>query len=318
MNKTTRNSNTAIDDSQDKYFPIRTVSEITGVNSITLRAWERRYGLLVPHRTPKGHRLYTQEDIDLVHQAVELLNKGISISQVKNHLLPSKEPKKKKTTTASTVEQLPNIWVQYQQRILNAVVRFDSNALINTYNEVLAIYPLDIVTTYLILPISRKLGDRWLDEVGTIAEEHFFTQFLRNKIGARFHHQHLKPQGPKIIAACFPDELHEIGLLIFCLAASEHGYEIVTLGCDLPLSELALVVKQTGASGILLSATNKLSEKTLEKDLPDLVNSVNIPVFVGGKASVTHCDEIIAMGAEPLGHDIQHALKEIDLVLGNE
>ena len=39
-------------------FPIRTVSAETGVNPITLRAWERRYGLVNPRRTDTGHRLY--------------------------------------------------------------------------------------------------------------------------------------------------------------------------------------------------------------------------------------------------------------------
>ena len=63
-------------------YPIRTVSSLTGVNSITLRAWERRYGLIKPVRTPKGHRLYTQNDIDLIQQVLELLDKGISIGQV--------------------------------------------------------------------------------------------------------------------------------------------------------------------------------------------------------------------------------------------
>ena len=29
-------------------LPIRTVSILTGVNAITLRAWERRYGLVIP------------------------------------------------------------------------------------------------------------------------------------------------------------------------------------------------------------------------------------------------------------------------------
>ncbi|MFO7703780.1 MAG: MerR family DNA-binding transcriptional regulator, partial [Halopseudomonas sp.] len=35
-------------------LPIREVSRVTGVNAITLRAWERRYGLITPHRTEKG------------------------------------------------------------------------------------------------------------------------------------------------------------------------------------------------------------------------------------------------------------------------
>lgn len=313
MAKNITPSEAEIKGNQKQYFPIRTVSEITGVNSITLRAWERRYGLLVPHRTPKGHRLYTQEDIDLVHQTVELLNKGISISQVKNHLLPEKLQKKPKKE--KEIEEFPNIWLQYQQRILNTIVRFDNNGLMQTYNEILSIYPLDIVTTHLILPISRKLGDRWESGEGTVAEEHFFTQFLRNKIGARFHHQHLSHNGPKIIAACFPQEQHEVGLLIFCLAAADQGFDIVMLGSNLPLQELISVAEQTDADAIVLSGTGEVPNDILKVELLELVNSVDIPVFVGGNVSVTHCDTLKSVGADPVGYDIQHGLKEIKSLL---
>ena len=49
---------------QEELFPIREVSRLTGVNPVTLRAWERRYGLIQPTRTDSGHRLYSQADID--------------------------------------------------------------------------------------------------------------------------------------------------------------------------------------------------------------------------------------------------------------
>ena len=38
---------------------ISEVCQQTGVAAVTLRAWERRYGLIKPKRTPKGHRLYS-------------------------------------------------------------------------------------------------------------------------------------------------------------------------------------------------------------------------------------------------------------------
>lgn len=46
--------------------PIRTVSALTRVNPVTLRAWERRYGVIRPLRTPKGLRLYAETDFERV------------------------------------------------------------------------------------------------------------------------------------------------------------------------------------------------------------------------------------------------------------
>src|SRR5688500_18509944 len=70
-------------------FPIRTVSSLTGVNAITLRAWERRHHIVKPVRTPSGHRLYRQEDIDRIQRVVGLLDKGLPISQASRALSES-------------------------------------------------------------------------------------------------------------------------------------------------------------------------------------------------------------------------------------
>ena len=59
-------------------YPIGTVSELTGVNAITLRAWERRYSLFEPVRKASGHRLYTQQHIDLINRIVGLLEETVA------------------------------------------------------------------------------------------------------------------------------------------------------------------------------------------------------------------------------------------------
>ena len=79
------------DETSPGLFPIRTVSELTGVNSITLRAWESRYGLIEPIRKSSGHRLYTQEHIDLINRVVGLLDRGMRIGQVKAEILSGSE-----------------------------------------------------------------------------------------------------------------------------------------------------------------------------------------------------------------------------------
>lgn len=63
-------------------YPIRTVAALTGINAVTLRAWERRYGLIRPRRTPRGHRLYSRQDIERIQRTVELLDRGLAISQI--------------------------------------------------------------------------------------------------------------------------------------------------------------------------------------------------------------------------------------------
>ncbi len=57
-------------------YPIREVSRLTGVNAVTLRAWQRRYGLVQPARTEKGHRLYSEQDIRQIGEILSWLERG--------------------------------------------------------------------------------------------------------------------------------------------------------------------------------------------------------------------------------------------------
>ena len=285
-------------------YPIRTVSSLTGVNSITLRAWERRYGLIKPIRTPKGHRLYTQNDIDLIQQILGLLDKGISIGHVNDHL------KGKASEKYGTHKIDP--WSAYQRRMLNAIVRFDGNALEGTYNDALSLYPVEMVTKHLILPLLKTLGARWESCEGSIAEEHFFGAYLRNKLGARFHHHPTVAAGPVIVAACLPGEQHEIGLMLFCLSALTHGYRIVYLGADTPLNEVFVPVERSQSQAVLFSGSVEPNPQVLSEQLPKLVAGLNVPVFIGGSTAIKYRDAIVDAGAFPLGTDIQQALRRID------
>ena len=53
---------------EEPLYTIREVSELTGVKPVTLRAWQRRYNLVQPQRTEKGHRLYLSSDIATIRQ----------------------------------------------------------------------------------------------------------------------------------------------------------------------------------------------------------------------------------------------------------
>ncbi|EIJ42693.1 putative transcriptional regulator [Beggiatoa alba B18LD] len=284
-------------------YPIRTVASLTGVNPITLRAWERRYGLITPYRTDKGHRLYSQQDIDLICRIVDLLDSGIPISQMKQAL--------QQRLQQGTEVRVESVWGHYLQHMLVAISRLDESCLDATYNEVLALYPIDIVTRDLILPLMQLLGNRWDTAEGCIAEEHFFSVYIRNKLGARFHHRLGMTNGTRLLCACAEGECHEIGLLLFALTAHTEGFETVILGANLPLSELPIAVKRSRSHAIVLSSHANTLRPLLKHNLPLLIQKVQIPVWIGGEASSIYHDEIRQIGAMPLGEDFAQGVKYI-------
>lgn len=290
---------------QDGFFPIGTVSSLTGVNSVTLRAWERRYGLIKPTRTPSGHRLYSEGDIERIKLILQLLDEGIAISRVKDALRLAREDSAPASTAAH--------WTTYQEKMLDGVFNFDEAALDNVYNEAMSLYPVDVVTRQLLLPLLEKLGQRWMQSGTGVAEEHFFSTFMRNKLGARFHHRNQQNiGGPLLIAACLPGEHHEFGLLLFSLAAHARGYRLILLGSDMPLGQLAEVAKRSHSDGIVLSGAVDMDPMQLNSKLQQLVTDSDIPVWVGGKTSEKFREEIESAGAQAIGFDLIVGLHAIN------
>ena len=60
-------------------MPIGEVARRTGVAVVTLRAWERRYGLLLPVRTAGGHRRYSHKDVQRVLAVRDLTGQGWTV-----------------------------------------------------------------------------------------------------------------------------------------------------------------------------------------------------------------------------------------------
>ena len=290
-------------------YPIGTVADLTGVNAITLRAWERRYGLFEPARKASGHRLYTQQHIDLINRIVGLLEHGMRIGQVKAHLAAEQA----RADSGNATPQA--LWQRYLERMVSGVIQFDEAALEETYGEALAIYPVKTVTEELLTPLLMELGRRWEDGEGSVAEEHFFGCYLRNKLGARFHHRVRATDGPELLLACLPGDRHETGLLLFALAANDAGYRTILLGADMPLEELPAAARKTRCAAIVLSGLVAPAANTLKTDLAQTVEQCGVPVFIGGRASVDAYDALKSAGAEPLGTDVEAGLARIGEIL---
>jgi CheY-like chemotaxis protein len=70
------------EESQVGVYSIDVVSRLTGVSAATLRYWERTYGLIKPKRTSGGHRLYSEDDIQLICWVKRKIDQGLKPSAV--------------------------------------------------------------------------------------------------------------------------------------------------------------------------------------------------------------------------------------------
>lgn len=297
-------------------FPIRTVSSLTGVNPVTLRAWERRYGLIKPKRTPKGHRLYGEADVARVKEILALLDRGIPVGRVRAMLDAGERADSLREgiamSTANSAETMPSSdglgdpfadpWAPYLRRMREAIARFNDQALEATYNDALSLYPLELVTRLLLRPMLDELRQRSAEDALALAERQFFHSYLRGKLELRFRHQSSQSRGPRLLFAGLPGERSDIELLLLALSVQAAGFSVVMLGGGTPLEPLPLAAERAEAAGVVIHASDSQPPAVRGTHLPALAASLNVPLMIAG----------------PLAQQPGEALQQTDCLLLNE
>lgn len=256
------------------WLPIREVARQTGVNAVTLRAWERRYGLIVPLRTPKGHRLYSQEQVQEILTILTWLNRGVAVSQVK-HLLDS-------APSASTPAE--NDWQRLRQTLSLAISQLAERKVDDTFNQAMALYPPRTLCEHLLMPLLAELEQRWQGQFGSQMEQVFFYSWLRSKLGARIYHNNRQLQAPPLLLVNQSDLPLEPHLWLTAWLASSADCPVEVFDWPLPGAELALAVERLQARGLLLYSSKALNPA----QLPRLLNGIGCKKFIAGPAVCIH------------------------------
>ena len=230
------------------FLPIRDVARLTGVNAVTLRAWERRYGLIVPHRTPKGHRLYSDEHVAQVQTILTWLNRGVAVSQVKG-LLRANQP---------AFAEASSQWDEKCQHLQEAICNLAERRLDECFNSELALYPPPTLCKQLLLPLLDALELRWRGQFGAQAERVFFYSWLRSKLGARLYHNNRQQGGAPLLMVNLSDLPMEPGLWLTAWLASNAGSAVEVFDWPVPPAELAMALEHIQPKALLLYSSQAL------------------------------------------------------------
>jgi MerR family transcriptional regulator, light-induced transcriptional regulator len=257
--------------SQERYLRIGELARRTGTSPELLRAWEQRYGLLRPSRSEGGFRLYSDQDEARVSRTKALIAQGLSASEAARRALVPGSPRESGDDAAPT-DVLAT-------ELREALDRFDEEGADRVLDRILAALSLETAMQDVLLPYLHLLGDRWATGEVSVAQEHFASSLIRGRLlglargwGAG--------GGPSLLLACPPGEEHDLGLIMFGIAAWRRGWRITYLGQDTPIAtidqavevvEPALVVLAIAEGTLLGSHTHELR-----------MLAARIPVVVGG------------------------------------
>jgi MerR family transcriptional regulator, light-induced transcriptional regulator len=204
-----------------------------------LRAWETRYGLVEPARTPGGLRLYSKEDERRIREMRRQLAAGLSAAEA--------------ARIARRASAAPVPAERLLGHLDRALTVLDEPAAQATLDRAFESLGLEIALAQVVLPFLHDLGERWAAAERSVGQEHFAS----NVIGGRLRtlaRNWGDGDGPRALLACPPGEQHELGLLCFGLLLRQRGWSIAYLGADTPTSDLATAIAELSPALVVLGA----------------------------------------------------------------
>ena len=113
-----------------EYYTIGEVAALLNIPSYVLRFWETEFSELRPNKNHKGHRLYTNEDLEIARLIKRLMHEELytlegAKRRLKSILMNEDEYQKEIKSSAHNVEKMKLI----KQKLLYLLTLLDENSI---------------------------------------------------------------------------------------------------------------------------------------------------------------------------------------------
>ena len=249
------------------YIRIGELSRRTGVSPELLRAWERRYGLFEPDRSPGRFRLYSDADVGRVEAMRGQIADGLSAAEAARRVLGMSP-----STRESRLDAAPAIDEPLAE-LRVALEAFDDVAAHAAIDRLLASLSLESFLRAVILPLLRDIGEGWERGEITIAQEHFASNLVRARLMA-LGRGWGRGTGRHALLAAPPGEQHDLGLVVLALVLRDRGWRVTFLGADTPLETIADTKRRVAPEVIVLAMLK--APKLEPADVRDLTRGARV------------------------------------------
>ena len=276
-------------DVPDGLYPMRAVVQLTGLKAETIRAWQRRYGAVIPRRSQGNARRFTMEDVRRLALLKEAISVGHAISEIarldEDQLLKIVQARSPMVTEPSSDDDSSSqkVFEHTIQRFLMAIENYDSAEASNILNNASLYLETRSFLLYVIAPLMRKIGTLWSEgEIG-VGQEHLATEVVKGTLYTVRKNLGFHTNGPKVLIATPPSCLHEFGATIAGILATQQGWQPVYLGPNIPFEEMQEAARCTKPQVILLAIQTILGpdhREEIEQGIASLLPDTE--VWVGG------------------------------------
>jgi len=275
-------------------YPIKVVSQMTGLSVHVIRAWEKRYNVVEPDRTDTNRRLYSEEDIEklrLLNDASHLGHNigslaSLSLSELKNLLakekssIPEIKIELKSPGSANTAEEI-------LKDCMESIINYDAKKLESILLNASAKLTQPVLIEEIIIPLVYKIGDMWHGGEIRVANEHLASSVIRSFLFNLLESYPPNESAPVLISATPRGQEHELGALIASVVAASSGWKVVYLGSNLPAEEIGSVVLYLNAKVVAISLVYPSDDPSLPKELKKLkqILTSGVSIIAGGRAA---------------------------------
>src|ERR1039457_5934225 len=238
-------------------LPLLRIGELSrrlGVSDHVLRAWENRYGLLQPVRSPGGFRLYSEADESRVRRMQAHLAHGLSAAEAALPVLGEDGPAGADLSPAAEPHRAPATASEPSAALRQALDAFDEPAAQAVLDRLVSDLSLTAAPPGVLLRYFPPLGKAGESGTASVAQEHFASNLIRGRL-AGLARGWGSGHGPRAVLACPPGELHDLALMVFGVVLNRNGWRIDYLGMSTPVEELTRTVDRRRPALVLLAAT---------------------------------------------------------------
>ncbi|CAI9401991.1 MerR family transcriptional regulator [Aestuariimicrobium sp. T2.26MG-19.2B] len=292
-------------------YTVSQAAALSGVSKSTLRAWERRYGIIHPSRTEGGYRLYDAGQVALLREMAARVEGGMRAAQAAASLAGASLDGRQVGGHAGRPDGDDH--ADGHDRVafdlVEAVVSLDPRRLADTVDGALDSREFEQVVRTWLMPQLHRIGQAWARGEISVAQEHQITAELMRALSHLFHEAPDRG-GPTALVGLPPGARHELALLAFATCLRRLGSRVIYLGADLPPDDWRAAAIRSQARVAVVGAhcgTDAAGATEVAAALADL--SPLVPVWSGGSAARQ------VTGASPLPDDVVEAAHHLHRAL---
>ena len=297
---------------------VSSAARLCGVSPSTLRAWERRYGVVEPIRTEGGYRVYDDAALRRLTRMSSLIAAGWSPRHAAAYVMNEDGDGEGALPLGGHAEEevpdpvppTPKEAREHIDVIVTAAEHLDAPRVSDELDFAFSIHSFDDLTDRWLGPVLKATAEAWEEGRLTGAGERFLSAGIERRIAKRYEEADGQPHGdgPSVIVGTPGDARPAIGSFAFATSLRRHGCDVTYLGADVPPEAWVEAIEASEAQVVAVSVPTEDEAPAASKAIALITKTFpDIAVYYGGPGS----DKVKAKTAERLDGKISATSEQV-------